>query len=72
MQFKKLPIFILSFFLFAHEGHNHKAHSATSGIMRGSIIDEFTEQPKKYANISYMQDLLCLAGSQKSKQWGRL
>ena len=52
MQFKKLPIFILSFFLFAHEGHNHKAHSATSGIMRGSIIDELTEQPKKYANIS--------------------
>ena len=55
MQFKKLPIFILSFFLFAHEGHNHKAHSATSGIMRGSIVDELTEQPKKYANISVVK-----------------
>ncbi len=52
MKLQKL-IFILSIsFLLSHEGHDHKSHSSTSGLIRGSIVDELTQQPKKYANIS--------------------
>ena len=39
----------------SHEGHNHKSHSMTSGLIRGLVIDELTEQPKKYANISIVK-----------------
>ena len=52
----KIITFIFSIsFLFSPEGHNHKSHSAASGLIRGSVIDELTEQPKKYANISIVK-----------------
>jgi len=55
MKFNKILIFILLTFLFSHEGHDHKSHSSTSGLVRGSIVDELTNQSKKYANISLVK-----------------
>ena len=50
--FKNIILILSITFMYAHEGHNHKSHKYSGGIIRGSVVDSIIEESKKYANIS--------------------